>query len=356
MPWFWEKFVRPLAFRIEAEKAHEYGLLALRSGLASPFYFNESFPELATKVFGLEFKNPLGVAAGFDKNGTVVEALASLGFAFVEVGTVTLKPQSGNDRPRMFRLTVDRALINRLGFNNDGAEAVAERLAKVNRTCVVGVNIGKNRDVALADSVENYVRTFDIVRPVADYITVNISSPNTPNLRELQKGESLDELLSALTERNAGGTKIPLLVKIAPDLDDAEIDAVTEKCMQLGIDGIVATNTTVVREGLRTRNVASIGAGGLSGRPLTARSSDVVRRIYKVSAGRLPIVGVGGIFDAKDAFEKISAGASLVQAYTGFVYGGPTFPAEISRGLSRIIRESDFRRIGDAVGSASCVR
>jgi dihydroorotate dehydrogenase len=343
-------------FSLDAERAHDLGMLVLRSGLARPFYSRDVFPELETQVFGLRFKNPVGIAAGFDKNGTVVEQLASLGFGFVEVGTVTLKPQPGNERPRMFRLPADHALINRLGFNNDGAEAVAERLAKTKRTCVVGVNIGKNRDVAIADAVENYVRTFDIVRPVADYITVNISSPNTPNLRELQKGESLDELLSALTERNSGNTKKPLLVKIAPDLNDAEIDAIVEKCLMCGIDGIIATNTTISREGLKTRAVETIGAGGLSGRPLTLRSTEVIRRIFEVSAGKIPIVGVGGIFDTSDAFEKIAAGASLVQAYTGFVYGGPSFPAVVCRELSKLTAEKGFRSIGDAVGSAVSAR
>lgn len=343
-------------FALDAERAHELGMSALRSGFASPFYSNEVFTELETEVFGLRFKNPLGIAAGFDKNGTVVEQLASLGFGFVEVGTVTLKPQPGNERPRMFRLPADKALINRLGFNNDGAEAVAERLAKIKRACVVGVNIGKNRDVAIADAVENYIRTFDIVRPVADYVTVNISSPNTPNLRELQKGESLDELLSALTGRNADKTRKPLLVKIAPDLNDAEIDAVVEKCMEYGIDGIIATNTTISRKGLKTTDVEAIGAGGLSGRPLTNLSTEVVRRIFEFSDGKLPVVGVGGIFDGNDAFEKIEAGASLVQAYTGFVYGGPTFAADVCSGLAKRIRDSGLRTIHDAVGSGLSTR
>ncbi|QQS32882.1 MAG: quinone-dependent dihydroorotate dehydrogenase [Acidobacteriota bacterium] len=356
MSGFWNKIVRPVMFALDAERAHELGMSALRNGLARPFYSEEVFPELETEVFGLRFKNPLGIAAGFDKNGTVVEQLASLGFGFVEVGTVTLKPQPGNERPRMFRLPADNALINRLGFNNDGAEAVADRLAKIKRRCIVGVNIGKNRDVAIADAVENYVRTYDIVHPVADYITVNISSPNTPNLRELQKGESLDELLSALTERNAEEARKPLLVKIAPDLNDAEIRAVVEKCMQYGIDGIIAANTTISRQGLQTKEVEAIGAGGLSGRPLTMRSTEVVRRIYEFSDGKLPIVGVGGIFDANDAFEKFAAGASLVQAYTGFVYVGPTFAADVCRGLAKCLRDNGFRSIGDAVGSSVSTR
>jgi dihydroorotate dehydrogenase len=341
---------------MDAERAHETGMWALRNGFARPFYCDDVFPVLETEVFGLRFKNPLGIAAGFDKNGTAVEQLASLGFGFVEVGTVTLRPQPGNERPRMFRLPQDEALINRLGFNNDGADAVADRLSKIKRTCVVGVNIGKNRDVAMAHAVENYVHTFDIVRPVADYIAVNISSPNTPDLRELQKGESLDELLSALTERNAAGSKRPLLVKIAPDLNDPEIDAVLEKCLQYGIDGIIATNTTISREGLRTNDVGSIGVGGLSGRPLAARSTEVIRRIFEVSEGKIPIVGVGGIFDGSDAFAKIAAGATLVQAYTGFVYRGPAFPTNVCRELSKLVGEKGLSNIRDAVGSAVSAR
>lgn len=352
MSGLWDKIIRPMMFSLDAERAHELGMRALGSGLARPFYSDDVFRELGAEVFGLRFKNPLGIAAGFDKNGAVVEQLASLGFGFVEVGTVTLMPQPGNERPRMFRLPDDGALINRLGFNNDGAEAVAERLAKIKRTCVVGVNIGKNRDVAIADAVENYVRAFDIVRPTADYITVNISSPNTPNLRELQKGENLDELLSALTERNADEIKKPLLVKIAPDLNDAEVDAVVEKSLLYRIDGIIATNTTISRKGLRSRDAEAIGAGGLSGRPITGRSTEVVRRIFEVSEGKLPIVGVGGIFDANDAFDKIAAGASLVQAYTGFVYGGPTFAADICRGLAKRLKDNGFRSVADAVGSS----
>jgi len=312
--------------------------------------FGVSF-EPPLERFGLKFANPLGIAAGFDKNATMAGALAALGFGFVEVGTVTLRPQEGNPRPRLFRLTDDRALINRLGFNNDGARAVAERLAMLGRKCVIGVNIGKNREVPNEVAVANYVETFEIVHPVADYVTVNISSPNTPGLRELQKAENLDELLIALQQRNRELGAKPLLVKVAPDLADEEVNAIADTCVQLGIAGIIATNTTVSRDGLRTPDPASFGPGGLSGKPLAARSNQIISRIFQRTGGRLPIIGVGGIFTPEDAFEKVCCGASLLQAYTGFIYGGPGFARDINRGLQRILRERGFKNFDDAVGS-----
>src|SRR5688572_1850027 len=253
-----ERLLRPMLFRLDAETAHEAGMSFLGSGLGT-----EAAQRIAYKLygyefpyeierFGLKFRNPIGVAAGFDKNALVVNQLASLGFGFVEVGTVTFRPQSGNEKPRMFRLPQDRALINRLGFNNDGAEAVAERLSRFDRKCAVGVNIGKNRDVPNEAAVENYLATFDLVHPVADYITVNISSPNTPNLRELQRAENLDELLGSLQHRNRELGSKPLLVKIAPDLDDAGIEVAVDVCRRHEAAGMIATNTTVSRDGLRS--------------------------------------------------------------------------------------------------------
>ncbi len=338
-------------FSFEAERAHEIGIKALEMGMAAPFYSSAS-ADTEIDMFGSRFANPLGIAAGFDKNGVVINQLASLGFGFVEVGTVTFRPQTGNSKPRMFRLPDDQALINRLGFNNEGAEIVAERLRKLRRKCVVGVNIGKNKDVPNEEAVENYLASFDLVHSVADYVAVNISSPNTPNLRELQKAESLDELLSALQGRNRELGRKPLLVKIAPDLTEAEIEACVDVCHRYDVDGIIATNTTISRDGLKTPNVDEIGAGGLSGMPLLARSNEVVSTIYKYSAGKLPIIGVGGIFTAEHAFTKIAAGASLVQAYTGFINGGPTFAREISEGLARLLAERGFSTVSDAVGSA----
>jgi dihydroorotate dehydrogenase len=347
----WKKLVRPAAFKLDAEYAHELAIKALRGGLASPFYAaGTEFHFGPIDRFGLKFPNPIGVAAGFDKNGIVYDQLSSLGFGFVEVGTVTLRPQNGNEKPRMFRLPDDRALINRLGFNNDGAEAVAQRLRNKNRKCVVGVNIGRNKDVPNEEAVENYLACFEIVHPVADYIAVNVSSPNTPDLRDLQKRDNLDVLLSTLQSRNRRRGAKPLLVKIAPDLSDSEVEKVVEILVRHEIAGVIATNTTIARDGLETKNVESFGGGGLSGKPLAGRSNEIIAKIFRTTNGKLPIIGVGGIFSAEDAFEKIAAGASLLQAYTGFIYSGPSFAREISVGLAAILKSKGFSTLQEAVG------
>ena len=339
-------------FALDAERAHDLGIKAIQIGMASPFYVKETDFELGpVECFGLKFRNPIGLAAGFDKNGLVFNQLASLGFGFVEVGTVTLRPQKGNEKPRLFRLQRDKALINRMGFNNDGAEVVSHRLRNTVRNCIVGVNIGRNKDVPNEEAVENYVSCFEILQPVADYVAVNISSPNTPGLRELQKGQSLSELLSALQDRNRELGRKPLLVKIAPDLSDSEIASIVDTAMSLEISGIIATNTTVARDGLVTREVESIGSGGVSGKPLTRRANEVISAIYRHSKGKMPIVGVGGIFTAEDTFDKIAAGASLVQAYTGFVYGGPAFARDLSIRMAYILDSKGFSTLDSAIGS-----
>jgi dihydroorotate dehydrogenase, subfamily 2 len=358
---FYRSIIRPILFKMPTETAHEFGLKALKTGLSAPFlqknfarrFQCEEFGEI--ERFGLKFKNPFGVAAGFDKNAEVAVQLAALGFGFIEVGTVTLKPQPGNPKPRLFRLPADEALINRAGFNNDGTPTVVERLKKSRPNVPLGVNIGKNKDVPNEEAVENYLESFDLAFPVADYIAVNVSSPNTPNLRELQKAENLEELLKSLQKRNSELGGKPLLVKIAPDLSEAEIEAVTDICLRLELSGIIATNTTVSRENLKTEKaeIERIGAGGLSGKPLSARSTEVISKIYRYSNGKLPIVGVGGIFSAADAFEKICAGASLLQAYTGFVYHGFTFARDVNFGLAKILREKGFNSIDEAVGVKS---
>jgi dihydroorotate dehydrogenase len=348
----YEKLIRPILFNLSAETAHELGIDALRIGLGSKFarqfaaerFASESFGEL--ERFGLKFRNPLGVAAGFDKNGVVVSELAALGFGFVEVGTVTFEPQKGNKKPRLFRLPEDKALINRLGFNNDGTPKIVERLKKIEPNCVLGINIGKNKDVPNDEAIENYLNSFELAHPIADYIAVNVSSPNTPNLRELQKADNLEELLRELQKRNTPGK--PLLVKIAPDLSEGEIEAIVDISIKNDLAGIIATNTTVKRENLKTKTDES---GGLSGKPLQKRSNEVIEKIYKFSNGKLPIVGVGGIFTAEDAFEKIARGASLVQAYTGFVYGGFSFARDINSGLSKILKVKGFRNPDEAIGS-----
>jgi dihydroorotate dehydrogenase len=373
---FYKTLIRPVAFQLDAETAHEIGLESLRLGLSNEFARRIAAAHFASgpfgriERFGLTFANPLGVAAGFDKNGVVVNQLAALGFGFVEVGTVTFEPQKGNEKPRLFRLPGDGALINRLGFNNDGAAVVCERLRGLRKRCIVGVNIGKNKDVPNEEAVENYLACFEIVHEVADYIVINISSPNTPNLRELQRGENLEGLISAISERNRvmspafrrpessqrpaeAGTQNPkpLLVKIAPDLTEPEIEEIVDLCISFDISGIIATNTTVSRDSLKTGGVDRLGAGGLSGKPLARRSTDVIRSIHRYSQGKLPIVGVGGIFTPEDAFEKIVAGACLLEVYTGFVYGGPAFARNLNDGLQKILENKGFGNIDEAVGS-----
>ncbi len=380
---FYRKILRPALFCLPAETAHEISIKALQFGLSSNSFQNlssaqdESKSLLAVEKFGLNFFNPVGMAAGFDKNGIVVNQLASLGFGFVEVGTVTYEPQPGNPKPRMFRLPEDNALINRLGFNNDGAEVVVERLKRLDRKCVVGVNIGRNKDVPNEEATENYLKCFEIIHDVADYVAVNISSPNTPNLRDLQQSESLEQLLGSIQEKNrelsggnasmneradiaSTGTHLnshvsarskPLLMKIAPDLTEAEIEAIVDIALRYEISGIIATNTTISREGLIS-NVDQIGNGGLSGQPLMKRSNEVISTIFRHSKGELPVIGVGGIFTAEDAFAKIAAGASLIQAYTGFIYGGPSFAGDIKAGLVGMLKERGFSTLDEAVGSA----
>ena len=302
MAFVWEKLVRDAMFVLDAEQAHELGLKALQLGLGSAFAGRPEVPEIVgpVKRFGLTFANPLGMAAGFDKNGVVVNQLARLGFGFVEVGTVTYEPQPGNPKPRLFRLPQDKALINRLGFNNEGATAVTERLRQLERLCVVGVNIGRNKEVPNDEAIENYLKCFELVHPVADYITVNVSSPNTPGLRDLQQAERLGELLSALQERNSGST--PVLVKISPDLTDADIESVADVAIKNNIAGIIATNTTISRGGLKTEIADSFGAGGVSGKPLTRMANEVTAKLYRFTKGTLPIIGVGGIFTAEDMY------------------------------------------------------
>lgn len=343
-----------MMFNISPETAHEIGIRSLRIGLKPDFAQDLAARKFAVKSlgeierFGLKFKNPLGMAAGFDKNGMVVNQLASLGFGFVEVGTVTFKAQNGNEKPRLFRLPEDKALINRLGFNNDGAPNVVERLKKLHPKCILGVNIGKNKDVPNDEAIENYLRSFELAHEIADYIAVNVSSPNTPNLRELQKAENLEELLSKLQKRNKELSTKPLLVKIAPDLNESEIEAIADIVMRLNLFGIIATNTTVSRENLKT-NINE--TGGLSGKPVREKSTGVIKKIYQYSKGKIPVIGVGGIFTAADAFEKIAAGACLLQAYTGFVYQGISFAKEINLGLNRILKEKGFNNLDEAIGS-----
>ena len=336
--------------RLDAEKAHRLGFRALRvarRGLA-----RVGRPDRRpVHAMGIEFPGPLGLAAGFDKNAEGIDALAALGFSFVEVGTVTGEPQPGNERPRLFRLPADRAVVNRMGFNNDGAEAVAERLARRRvrlvrhggrSRVVVGVNIGKTKAVPESDPdavVADYAKSARLLAPYADYLVVNVRSPNTPGLRDLQSVERLRPLLQAVrvqadnvTRAADGSGRVPLLVKIAPDLSDDDVLAVADLALELGLDGIVATNTTVGREGLLSspEDVARVGAGGLSGRPLRDRALEVLKLLRDRVGPGLTIIAVGGIGDSHDARERLQAGATLLQAYTAFVYEGAGWPAPVS--------------------------
>lgn len=309
--------------------------------------------------FGLTFANPVGLAAGFDKDGIALQGLASLGFGFIEAGTVTYQPQPGNVRPRLFRLPLDKALINRAGFNNDGAEAFVARVKKHRPDCILGVSIGKNKATPIEDAVSDYLKCFETIHPVADYVAVNVSSPNTPGLRELQRAHELEGLLSALQKRNqeltvghSHKTEVPLLVKIAPDLNQEDLEMIVDVAKCANVAGVIATNTSVERGGLRTppAKIKACGEGGLSGAPLRSRSTQMIASLYRLARGSLTLIGVGGIFTAEDAWEKICAGASLVQLYTGFIYEGPSIAREINDGLAKILEQEGFRSLDEAVG------
>lgn len=336
---------------VDAERAHRVGFAALRAS-APVLGVATRTGAPAVRAMGLDLPGPLGMAAGFDKNGVGIDALAALGFAFVEVGTVTGEPQPGNPRPRLFRLPADRAVVNRMGFNNDGAEAVARRLAARrsgrHREVVVGVNIGKTKAVPDDEAVADYEKSTRLLAPHADYLVVNVSSPNTPGLRDLQAAARLRPLLDAVRRQADAvtpGRHLPLLVKIAPDLADKDVLEVADLALELGLDGIVATNTTTGREGLAStpEQVARAGAGGLSGPPLRARALEVLRLLRERVGPDLTIIAVGGISTADDARERLAAGATLLQAYTAFVYEGAVWPARIQRALAPYTREADPR-------------
>ncbi|WP_138947127.1 quinone-dependent dihydroorotate dehydrogenase [Plantibacter sp. M259] len=331
--------------KLDPERAHHLAFDVIRSLPATglgPVIRRWTAPRLdqSVETLGLRFETPFGVAAGFDKDGKGVLGLGLLGFGHVEVGTITAIPQPGNPKPRLFRLIADRAVVNRMGFNNGGADQARRRLertARVSRRPVLGVNIGKSRVVDVADATADYVRSATLLAPVADYLVVNVSSPNTPGLRGLQELDQLAPLLEAV--RAAAGST-PLLVKIAPDLSDAEVDRIAELVVELGLDGVIATNTTISRDGLTTDPaiVEAAGAGGLSGAPLAARSLDVLRRIRAIVPPELCVISVGGVDTAEDVRERLAAGATLVQGYTAFLYRGPFWARHINRGLDRLAR------------------
>jgi dihydroorotate dehydrogenase len=323
----YENVLRPALFQLDPEAAHELAMGFLRKGLlkANPF----ADPKLEQTLFGVRFPNPLGLAAGFDKNAVALDHWHLLGFGFVEAGTVTLQAQPGNPKPRMFRLPQDQALVNRLGFNNDGARTVATRLAEARPKIAVGINLGKNRDSAPGDAVRDYREAYRILHPFGNYFVVNVSSPNTPGLRDLQERGPLEEIVRALRAEDADK---PLFVKVAPDLEPTALDEVVAVVHETGATGLIATNTTISREGL---TAPTTEAGGLSGRPLRERSDEVLRHLYRSCDRHVVLMGVGGILDGDDLYRKISLGAHLCQVYTGWIYGGlqmvPTALARLSR-------------------------
>ncbi|MFE9774182.1 quinone-dependent dihydroorotate dehydrogenase [Streptomyces sp. NPDC005931] len=358
-------FFRLIFTRMDPEQAHHLAFrwirLVARVPVLRTFVAAALAPrheELRTEAFGLRLHSPFGLAAGFDKNAVGIDGMAMLGFDHVEVGTVTGEAQPGNPRQRLFRLVADRALINRMGFNNEGSLAVAARLASrtpVFRT-VVGVNIGKTKAVPETEAVADYVKSAERLAPYADYLVVNVSSPNTPGLRDLQATEALRPLLSAVREaadRAVPARRVPLLVKIAPDLADEDVDAVADLAVELGLDGIIATNTTIAREGLGLRSDRAVveETGGLSGAPLKTRSLEVLRRLYARVGDRITLVGVGGVENAEDAWQRILAGATLVQGYSALVYEGPFWGRAMHKGLAARLRTSPFATLADAVGA-----
>lgn len=339
----YKSIIRPILFSYDPEKIHHFtfNLIAFIHkipGVAAinRLLFNVEDDRLRVKVFGLDFKNPVGLAAGFDKDGKLYNQLSNYGFGFIEVGTVTPKAQLGNDKPRLFRLKADQGLINRMGFNNAGVEALVDRLKHRNAKLIVGGNIGKNKVTPNENALDDYMICFEHLFDYVDYFVVNVSSPNTPNLRDLQEKEPLTKLLKALSEENHSmPDPKPILLKIAPDLTDSQLDDIIDIVRDSKIDGIIATNTTISREDLTTpaSQVQTIGAGGLSGKPVRQRSTEVIAYLHTKSEGKIPIVAVGGIFTAQDAQEKLQAGASLVQVYTGFIYEGPSMIKKICKGL-----------------------
>ncbi|HTL71956.1 MAG TPA: quinone-dependent dihydroorotate dehydrogenase [bacterium] len=363
MGWLHKKLIRPLLFRQDSERAHNKAVNALALISRDALLLNcveKMFgaPELPTEVFGLKFPNPVGLAAGMDKHASAVPGWAALGFGFTELGGVTWHAQPGNPPPRMFRAIPDEAVINRMGFNNSGAEAVAQKLAGWKQSGSwpahpIGINLGKSKITPLDKAAEDYANSFRVLRDLADFFVVNVSSPNTPNLRQLQDKAALDEIFAALQSLNA--THKPILVKVAPDLTFEALDEILELVAPRNIAGIVATNTTIARPQTNDAALQKIYAetGGLSGKPLRARSMEIVRHLYKQTNGKVPIIGVGGIFNADDAWEKIIAGASLVQCYTGLVYEGPGLTKKIVTGLNEKLAAGGFKNLSAAVGSAS---
>ena len=364
----WQRIARPLLFLLPAEKAHYFSMgmfkVVFALGLGSLFRWRNKVKEpcLRTKVVGIEFQNPVGLAAGFDKDARWFPQLASLGFSHVEIGTITGQAQSGNPQPRLFRLPADQAIVNRMGFNNSGSDAVARRLSvtpKSQAADILGINIGKTKIVPVEDATQDYLISFERLFTYADYFTVNVSSPNTPGLRTLQNREPLIELLSKLIAlnlelaRDHQCARKPILLKIAPDVTEDQLSDIILILREVELDGVIATNTTIERSGLETPEgaVEAIGNGGLSGAPLTLRSREVVGKLYDQLKGDIPIVGVGGIMHGEDAWQMIRSGAALVQLYTGFIYGGPGTVRQMNHYIAAKLKQHGYQSVAEAVGS-----
>jgi len=346
------ELLRPLLFHLDPETAHHIGLTAIRQfarlGPLNPL--RQSAPTAPRTVMGLEFPNPVGLAAGLDKNGDCLDGMAALGFGFIEIGTVTPRPQPGNPRPRLFRLPAQQALINRLGFNNKGVDYLIERVSQRRFKGILGINIGKNLNTPVDRALDDYLIGLKKIYLCADYAAINISSPNTPGLRDLQLGENLEQLLGGLdAERDKlaqqYGKRIPLAIKIAPDLESAQLGRLADMLVKHRIDGVIATNTTLARTGVENSPNAN-EAGGLSGKPLFGKSTEIVAALAKILQGEIPIIACGGIFNAEDARAKVRAGASLVQIYSGFIYRGPALVRELARALCSENARGRFTQLG----------
>jgi dihydroorotate dehydrogenase len=360
----YKNFLKPYMFRKDPEDAHhstiglikKMGSFSVGRAVLKNLYGVEENPYLSQDLWGIHFPNPVGLAAGLDKNGEAIPGFSVVGFGFVEIGTLTPRPQAGNELPRLFRLPPDQALINRMGFNNRGAEETAKELAQLShKTIPVGINIGKNKNTPNEEAVEDYRTCIQFLYPYGDYFVINISSPNTPGLRNLQHGEELKKLISGVLDEVKSQAKKskqeqkPVLVKLAPDVTSEELEAMVDSITSTHISGIIATNTTLERKGLFHPNYTE--AGGLSGRPLTVKSTEVIRDIYRLTKGKTPIIGVGGVFNGKDAYEKICAGASLIQVYTSLIYKGPEILRQINQDLLKQLQADGHTSIQSAIGS-----
>ena len=361
---FWRYLARPILFSMPAETVHHVSMGLYHGTMLPPLSNAMGWvtrvrdPGLRMQVFGIDFENPVGLAAGFDKQAAWFNSLRHLGFSHIEVGTITGEAQAGNPKPRLFRLPDDQALINRMGFNNVGADQAAAALSRSRIKPVVGINIGKTKVVPVDQAVADYLKSFRLLHPYARYFTVNVSSPNTPGLRTLQDRGPLTELLVELQKENQRLAKAssimprPILLKIAPDLNSDQVNDIAALANEISIDGIIATNTTIDREKLATSRarVEEIGNGGLSGKPLTRTSRNMVKDLFEKTDRAIPLVGVGGIMRGEDAWEMIGSGASLIQVYTGFIYGGPLFVKRLNRYISKKLKQSGLTHLSEAVG------